>query len=204
MTKKGEQAQTRWQHINNHSFNIIQSRKESELQKNEEFRADEVKDIYESNDLRIKLDSQNMWIVNNDLTDNSEAILSLLNAYILAQSYIIQMQELEEKARLHSTDSKKLQKCYKQICDFDLRYYRNQPILQNVFLQRIWSEISKFYMLSQTHNELKEIISQMAQILGEDMREREGRRFNIAMGIIGFLSALGAILAAVPVIQSMI
>ncbi len=202
--KKGEQTQTRWQHINNCSFNIIQSRKESELQNNEDFRANEVKDIYESNDLRIKLDSQNMWIVNNDLTDNSESILGLLNVFILAQSYIIQMQELEEIARENGDDSRELQKCYKKICDFDLRYYRNQPILQNVFLQRIWSEISKFYMLSQTHNELKEIISQMAQILGEDMREREGRRFNIAMGVIGVLSALGAILAAVPVIQSMI
>ncbi|MGX2982879.1 BspA family leucine-rich repeat surface protein [Helicobacter sp. 23-1045] len=183
------------------TFSIIQKRKISDLQKDENFKADKVKDIYESNDLNIKLDSQNMWITNSDLTDNSESILSLLNIFMLTQSYIIEMQKLEEIARENGNDSKKLRECYKEICDFDLQYYRNLPILQNVFLQHIWYKMSEFYRVAQTHDELKEIIAQMAQILGDDMKEKESRRFNIAMGIIGILSALGAILAAIPVVE---
>lgn len=183
--------------LENPAFYIIQKRKISDLQKDENFRADEVKDIYESSDLSIKIDSQNMWIANSDLTDNSEAILGLLNIFILAQSYIIQMQTLEEIARDNSDNSKELQKCYKKICEFDLRHYRNQPILQNTFLQHIWQKISAVYMVAQTHDELKEVITQMAGLVNE----RKQTLFNWLMFAVAVFSALGAILAAIPVVE---
>lgn len=183
---------------------IFQKRKISDLQKDENFKQEKIKDIFENSEFDIKLDSQNMWIVNNSLTDDSKSIFGLLNIFILAQSYIIKMQKLEEKARENSTDSKALQKCYKEICEFDLRYYRSLPILNDIFLQDIWRRISDFYMVAKTHDELKEIILQMAQVIGDEVRAKSNLKFNIVMGIITFLSALGAILAAVPVVQGLL
>lgn len=183
---------------------IFQKHTINDLQKDEDFKQDKVKDIFENSEFNIKLDSQNVWIINSSQTDDSESIFGLLNIVILAQSYIIKMQKLEEKARENSTNSQTLQKCYKEICDFDLRYYRSLPILNDTFLQDIWRKMSDFYMVAQTHKELKEIISQMAQVIGQEAKEKSNRKFNIVMGIITFLSALGAILAAVPVAKSLL
>lgn len=183
---------------------IFQKHTIDDLQTNEDFKQDKVKDIFENSEFNIKLDSQNVWIINSSQTDDSESIFGLLNIVILAQSYIVKMQKLEEKARENSTNSQALQKCYKEICDFDLRYYRSLPILNDTFLQDIWRKMSDFYMVAQTHKELKEIISQMAQVIGQEAKEKSNRKFNIVMGIITFLSALGAILAAVPVVQSLL
>ncbi len=189
-------------------YNIFQKHKISDLQKDENFKQDKVKDIFENSEFNIKLDSQNMWIVNSSLTDDSEFIFGLLNTFILAQSYIIKMQKLEEKARENSTDSETLQKCYKEICNFDLRYYRSLPILNDTFLQDIWRKMSDFYMVAQTHKELKEIILQMAQVIGEEVKDREKKarddeknRFDKIMLIIGLLSLAGALASVIALIK---
>lgn len=196
------------------AFSIIQGRKENDFNKysNEStFDKSAIQATCESNQLTIYFDSKNIWIL-NILEQNSDLIiLSIVNFFILSQSYKAKMESFEENAR---DDSKKLQKYYKEICEFDLFYYRNIPIIQeksNPFLQNIWRKMSEFYMVAQTHDELKEVILQMAQVIGEETKEQEKKarekanaRFNIIMGVIAVLSALGAILAAVPVVQNLL
>ena len=131
---------------------------------------------------------------------------------MIAQSYKVKMQYLEDAAKSH-TDSSSLRKYYKEICEFDLHYYRNIPITQdksNPLLLNIWQKISAVYMIAQTHDELKEIIAQMAQVMNEVRKddeakriEMENKKFTWAMIIIGVLSALGAILAAIPVVEKL-
>lgn len=180
-------------------FKIFQKRKESEF---EDF--DTRAQTIESQGLKLYFGREKVWILNSAKTNTRGQILSVLMVLVLALAYKAEMEKLETEAR-ENLNANVLQACYKKICEFDLQVYRNMPILRgSTLLYDAWRKIQEVYVVAQTHNELKEIISQMAQILGEDMREREGKRFNIAMGAIGFLSALGAILAAVPVIQSLI
>lgn len=122
------------------------------------------------------------------------------------------MESFEENAR--NNNPKELQKYYKEICEFDLFSYRNIPIIQeksNLFLQNIWRKMSAVYMVAQTHDELKEVILQMAQVIGGEIKEQEKKaqdeakkKFDMSMRIIAILSALGAILAAVPVVQNLL
>lgn len=196
------------------TFSIIQGRKENDFNKYSDestFNKSAIQAICESNQLTIYFDSKNIWILNTIEQNSDLLILSIVNFFILSQSYKAKMESFEENAR---NNSKELQKYYKEICEFDLFYYRNIPIIQaksNPFLQNIWRKMSEFYMVAQTHDELKEIILQMAQVIGEETKEQEkkaqekaNKKFNIIMGIITFLSALGAILAAVPVVQNLL
>lgn len=196
------------------TFSIIQGCKENDFNKysNEStFDKSAIQATCESNQLTIYFDSKNIWILNTIEQNSDLLILSIVNFFILSQSYKAKMESFEENAR---NNSKELQKYYKEICEFDLFYYRNIPIIQeksNPFLQNIWRKMSEFYMVAQTHDELKEIILQMAQVIGEETKEQEkkaqekaNKKFNIIMGVITFLSALGAILAAVPVVQNLL
>lgn len=52
-------------------------------------------------------------------------------------------------------------------------------------------------MVAQTHDELKEVITQMAGLVNE----RKQTLFNWLMFAVAVFSALGAILAAIPVVE---
>ena len=52
-------------------------------------------------------------------------------------------------------------------------------------------------MVAQTHDELKEVIAQMAGLVNE----RKQTLFNWLMFAVAVFSALGAILAAIPVVE---
>ena len=184
---------------------IIQGRKESDFKYGDEivFDKNAIKGSFATENQSIAFDSKNVWIVNNAQFNANATALKIANAFMVAQSYKAKMQDLENMAKSRQ-DSNTLRKCYKKICEFDLYHYRSIPVAQDKstpLLLNIWQKISAVYMVAQTHDELKEVIAQMAQILGDDMKEKESRRFNIAMGVIGVLSALGAILAAIPVVE---
>ena len=180
-------------------FNIFQKRRESEF---EDFNKNT--QAIESEGLKVYFGRTKIWILNTAKTNTKGQILGVLTTLLLAKGYKAKMESLEEQAR-DNLNLKSLAKCHKEVCEFDLQSYRNTPIAKgSAFLYDIWHKIQEVYYVAQTHDELKEIISQMAQILSEDVKEKESRRFNIAMGVIGVLSAIGAILAAMPVIQSLI
>ena len=169
---------------------------------------------YQSNSLHISLeDSNEMYIYNgntNKDTQNSNRILNIIGALILAKAYESKMYDFNKMAR--STKGANLMQCHKEICAFDLKYYQDTPVLvYNSALVEFWEELSKRYKINDKHKELQETITRIAQLVSDEIRERENKtreaenkRFTWAMFIIGVLSALGAILAAVPVIQSMI
>ena len=195
---------------------IIQGRKESDFNK---YNGDEmifdknaIKEHIANDKLNILFDTKNVWVINNEAFGANAIALKIANAFMIAQSYKVKMQYLEDAAKSH-TDSSSLRKYYKEICEFDLHYYRNIPITQdksNPLLLNIWQKISAVYMIAQTHDELKEIIAQMAQVMNEVRKddeakriEMENKKFTWAMIIIGVLSALGAILAAIPVVEKL-
>ena len=154
-----------------------------------------------------------MYIYNgntNKDTQNSNRILNIIGALILAKAYESKMYDFNKMAR--NTKGANLMQCHKEICAFDLKYYQDTPVLvYNSALVEFWEELSKRYKINDKHKELQETIARIAQLVSDEIRERENKtreaenkRFTWAMFIIGVLSALGAILAAVPVIQSMI
>ncbi|MGX2970977.1 BspA family leucine-rich repeat surface protein [Helicobacter sp. T3_23-1059] len=169
---------------------------------------------YQSNSLHISLeDSNEMYIYNgntNKDTQNSNRILNIIGALILAKAYESKMYDFNKMAR--STKGANLMQCHKEICAFDLKFYQDTPVLvYNSALVEFWEKLSKRYKINDKHKELQETITRIAQLVSDEIRERENKtreaenkRFTWAMFIIGVLSALGAILAAVPVIQSMI
>lgn len=59
-------------------------------------------------------------------------------------------------------------------------------------------KIANAFMVAQTHDELKEVITQMAGLVNE----RKQTLFNWLMFAVAVFSALGAILAAIPVVES--
>lgn len=199
----------------NIDFSIIQGRKENDFNKYSEestFNKSAIQATCESNQLTIYFDTKNIWILNTIEQNSDLYILSIVNFFILSQSYKAKMESFEENAR--NNNPKELQKYYKEICEFDLFSYRNIPIIQeksNLFLQNIWRKMSAVYMVAQTHDELKEVILQMAQVIGGEIKEQEKKaqdeakkKFDWLMGFIAILSALGAILAAVPVVQNLL
>ncbi|MGX2985395.1 BspA family leucine-rich repeat surface protein [Helicobacter sp. 23-1048] len=169
---------------------------------------------YQSNSLHISLeDSNEMYIYNgntNKDTQNSNRILNIIGALILAKAYESKMYDFNKMAR--STKGANLMQCHKEICAFDLKYYQDTPVLvYNSALVEFWEELSKRYKINDKHKELQETITRIAQLVSDEIRERENESRNslntkiaIATVIIGFLSLLGAILAAIPVIQNLL
>ena len=68
-----------------------------------------------------------------------------------------------------------LKKSYEFVCNFDLHSYYNIPIMQNKLsdtsLVEIWRQISKTYMIQERHDELKERIEQITQLVISERRE---------------------------------
>ena len=142
----------------------------------DEFNFKETND-YRGDGLEIVLeDSQRiMRIYNGDTnTANSYRILNIIGALILAKAYESKMSDFNKMAR--SAKGARLMKCHKEICEFDLHFYQNAPVEQNLSLLEFWDKISKRYRIANKHNELKETISRITQIVGEELREQENAR----------------------------
>lgn len=170
---------------------------------------------YKGNSLRISLeDNQEMYIYNgnsNQDIQNSDRILNIIGALILAKAYESKMYDFNKMAR--QAKGADLMKWHKEICAFDLKYYQNVPVLvYNAPLLEFWGKLANRYKINDRHNELQETIARVAQLVSDEMRERENKireaenkkrdKISIAIGvatvIIGILSALGAL----PVIRN--
>ena len=162
---------------------------------------------YQSNSLHISLeDSNEMYIYNgntNKDTQNSNRILNIIGALILAKAYESKMYDFNKMAR--STKGANLMQCHKEICAFDLKYYQDTPVLvYNSALVEFWEKLSKRYKINDKHKELQATIARIAQLVSDEIRERENESRNslntkiaIATAIIGLLSLLGVIIPLV-------
>lgn len=123
---------------------------------------------------------------------------------ILAKAYESKMYDFNKMSR--QAKGADLMKCHKEICEFDLRYYQNVPVLvYNSSLLEFWGKLANRYKINDRHNELQETIARVAQLVSDEMREAENKikyRTNIIISLatvlIGILSALGAL----PVIRN--
>ena len=178
------------------------------------------------NNLSILFSSKYISILASNVAKPND-ILAVLNAYILAKSYNAKMQELGNTARMANEQRRKnkenegllswipfsktkrtnkklykdLKKSYEFVCNFDLHSYHNIPISQNKLddtsLIKIWLEMSKTYMIQNRHDELKETIKQVTQLVSDERQED----LNFIMRWVAWLSAIAALLAAYPVIK---
>ena len=168
---------------------------------------------YASNALYVKLENERtMFIYNCDSrrdadTRNSNRILNILGALMLAKAYESKMYDFNKKAR--RAKGEYLMKCHSEICEFDLQLYQNVPVqVYNESLVKFWEKLAERYHINKNHAELKETIASMAQLVADEIRKEEAKirkkeedKFNQAMMIIGILSMLGAVFAAIPVFQ---
>ena len=132
-------------------------------------------------------------------------------AMMLAQGYYHKMIEFGEKARKSEKthkETKELQKCHEDICKFDLKAYNSVPILQKAhdykFLRALWEKISSIYGVSEIHDELKEAIMQMSQLLTDYKRDRQSWWFSLAAVLIALVSLLVAVVSALPVVEKLL
>lgn len=89
------------------------------------------------------------------------------------------------------------------MCNFDLHSYHNIPITQtkldDTSLVEIWQQMSKTYMIQDKHDELKETIGQITELVSNERQEE----LNFIMRWVAFLSAIAAVFAAVPVFKDL-
>lgn len=176
----------------------IEQRKDDE--EFDDFNFDEHQKDYKNDDIEIILEDKEhiMRIYNGDTTEiNSYRILNIIGALILAKAYEAKMEYFNEQAREKDT---KLTECHKKICDFDLQHYQNMPVIADLSVIHFWNKLSQRYMIEAKHKELQETISRVAQLVSEENQ----KKFNYLMLAVAIFSALGAILAAVPVAQSLL
>lgn len=85
--------------------------------------------------------------------------------------------------RLKKDEEESLEKCHRDLCKFDLHSYRAVPIVPNAedvkFLVGVWKEISAFYMVGETHDELKDTIAQVAKLVSDEKAKNMSRRISI-------------------------
>lgn len=184
----------------NREFQILQGRQIKDF---EDFDDSKSECIYSKNDIEIHFAPQSIWIVNSAKYNNSETILSIVNAFVLLKAYKAKMRELDDVAKNYKS-AQDLQKSHENLCKFDLHSYQNMPIAQNelesTLLIEVWRKMSDFYMVAPIHDELKETIFQISQLVSTQKQDK----LNKIMLVVAVFSALGAILAAVPVAQSLL
>lgn len=176
----------------------IEQRKDDE--EFDDFNFDEHQKDYKNDDIEIILEDKEhiMRIYNGDTTEiNSYRILNIIGALILAKDYEAKMEYFNEQARAKDT---KLTECHKKICDFDLQHYQNVPVIADLSVIYFWNKLSQRYMIEAKHKELQETISRVAQLVSEENQ----KKINYIMLAVAIFSALGAILVAVPVAQSLL
>ncbi|MGX3097832.1 BspA family leucine-rich repeat surface protein [Helicobacter sp. 23-1046] len=163
------------------------------------FDFDSHKKDYENDDIEVILEDKEhiMRIYNGDTTQtNSYRILNLIGSLILAKAYETKMEYFNKKARDKQT---KLTNCHKEICEFDLQYYQNMPVSADLSVLQFWNQLSQRYNIESKHKELKETIKQVAELVNESNQ----KKFNYIMLLVAIFSAIGAILAAIPVIKGL-
>lgn len=180
------------------------------------------------NNLSISFSNQliTIWIKKGS---NQKDILDILNIFIIAKAYNTKMDELGKIARSandervkitqnkrlierllpFSTSKRKnkevyteLKKSYEEVCNFDLHSYHTTPIEQvdKSALIAIWKEISIKYMVQSRHDELKETIASITQLVSGERQER----LNYIMYWVAILSAIAAIFSAIPICKDLI
>lgn len=180
------------------------------------------------NKLSISFSNQTMivWIQKGS---NQNDILDILNVYMIAKAYNTKMDELGKNARDANEKRKtinaikkpldkwlpfskakqankklydELKKSYEEVCNFDLHSYHNIPIVQvdKSALMAIWQDISQKYMVQDKHDELKETISRVTQLVSDERQEN----LNYIMYWVAILSAIAAIFSAIPILQNFI
>lgn len=183
----------------NREFSILQGRQIKDFK---DFEENKSECVYDKNEIKIYLAPKNMWIINSAKYNNSKSILSIVNAFVLLKAYKAKMHELDEKAK--NCKSTEMQKLHENLCEFDLHSYQNTPIAQNelesTLLIEVWRKMSDFYMVAPIHDELKETIFQISQLISTQKQDK----LNKIMLAVAVLSAIGAILAAVPVAQNLL
>lgn len=185
--------------VKNREFGIFQGRQIKDFG---DFDDNKSECVYRRNDIEIHFAPQSIWIVNSAKYNNSETILSIVNAFVLLKAYKAKMRELDKEAK--NCKSTEMQKLHENLCKFDLHSYQNIPIaqneLENTLLIEVWSKMSDFYMVAPIHDELKETIFQISQLVSTQKQDK----LNKIMLVVAVLSAIGAILAAVPVVQNLL
>lgn len=118
------------------------------------------------------------WICGVDLEQKD--ILDILNIFIIAKAYNTKV----------------------EVCNFDLHSYHTTPIEQvdKYALIAIWKEISIKYMVQSRHDELKETIASITQLVSGERQER----LNYIMYWVAILSAIAAIFSAIPICKDLI
>ena len=176
---------------------VIEQRKDDE--EFDGFDFDSHKKDYNNDDIEVILEDKEhiMRIYNDDTTQtNSYRIFNLISSLILAKAYEIKMEYFNKKARDKQT---KLTNCHKEICEFDLQYYQNMPVRGDLSVLQFWNQLSQRYNIESKHKELKETIKQVAELVNESNQ----KKFNYIMLLVAIFSAIGAILAAIPVIKGL-
>ncbi|MGX2985396.1 BspA family leucine-rich repeat surface protein [Helicobacter sp. 23-1048] len=164
--------------------------------------------ISKDNNLEFYLADASMLIINKsqneNIGDNSNTISDIINAYILAKAYKAKMQQLNTLASEYKEKNfwgktldflcfwrnDTLHKVHKDICAFDLKYYQKDPVDKNKVVLDIWREMSKSYLVAQTHDELKETIKQVAELVSDENQ----KRFNYLMFAVAIFTAFGVAL----------
>lgn len=174
---------------------------------------------YKCNSLYISLENnKEMYIYNgnsNQNMQNSDRILNIIGALVLAKAYESKMYDFNKMAR--QAKGVGLMNCHKEICEFDLKFYQNMPVqVHNLPLLNFWDKLDKHYKITNTHEELQDTIARVAQLVSDEMREAENERlkiesqkrdkqnrfFNRAMFVIGLLSLAGAAASVITLIKS--
>ena len=131
---------------------------------------------YKYNSLYVSLeDDKKMYIYNgnsNQDTQNSDRIFNIIGALVLAKAYESKMYDFNKMAR--QARGADLMKCHKEICEFDLKFYQNVPVqVHNLALLNFWDKLDKHYKITNTHEELQDTITRIAQLVSDEIRERE-------------------------------
>lgn len=132
-------------------------------------------------------------------------------AYTLAKSYRAKMNSLNEEARsvektgdkINKSSVKKLSKIQEDICWFDLHGYLNMPVIQqnvnNTFLMDLWRKMARFYLVSESHDELNNTITQIAELLKKNKKDKEALLISLAaLGV----AAASLIVAFIQIVTS--
>lgn len=199
--------------------------KDTDMAKNKQYNSNTK---FYDNKLSISFGNQTMivWIQKGS---NQNDILDILNVYMIAKAYNTKMDELGRNAR-DSNEKRKtinaikkpldkwlpfskskhankqlydeLKKSYEEVCNFDLHSYHNIPIVQvdKSALMAIWQDISQKYMVQNKHDELKETIARVTQLVSDERQEN----LNYIMYWVAILSAIAAIFSAISILQNFI
>ena len=181
------------------------------------------------NNLKIFFDSKEISILANNLTKSKDilAVLNayiLAKAYNTkmqelgniarkanemrrkikeSASFRDKMPFISKARKTNKAVYKELKKSYEKFCNFDLHSYHNIPITQSMLDDRslieIWQQISKTYMIQETHKELNTTIAQITELVSNERQED----LNFIMRWVAGLSAIAAFFAAVPVIKDL-